>query len=105
MEEVARRGGASSGRRLLGACAHLGGGDRVERQGRAACSSCRDGTRREVRLQLLGPEALLGVGRRGVQGEAVVDELPLPRGAVPERARLVDGLRQLAPIALDAQLP
>ena len=56
-------------------------------------------------LQLLRPEALLGVGRREVRGEAVVDELPLPRGAVPERAGLVDGLRQLAPIALDAQLP
>ena len=56
-------------------------------------------------LQLLRPEALLGVGLRGVRGEAVVDELPLPRGAVPERAGLVDGLRQLAPIALDAQLP
>ena len=56
-------------------------------------------------LQLLRPEALLGVGLRGVLREAVVDELPLPRGAVPERAGLVDGLRQLAPIALDAQLP
>tara|TARA_B100000795_G_C22476023_1_gene314833 strand:+ start:307 stop:525 length:219 start_codon:yes stop_codon:yes gene_type:complete len=56
-------------------------------------------------LQLLRSEALIGHRLQGVLGEAVVDELPLPRRAVLEGARLEDGLRQLAAIAQDAQLP
>eukprot|EP00964_Phaeocystis_antarctica_P053156 scaffold31172_cov61-Phaeocystis_antarctica.AAC.2 len=55
--------------------------------------------------QLLWSEALIGHRLQGVLGEAVVDELPLPRRAVLEGTRLEDGLRQLAAIAQDAQLP
>ena len=56
-------------------------------------------------LQLLWSEALIGHRLQGVLGEAVVDKLPLPRRAVLEGPRLEDGLRQLAAVAQDAQLP